>query len=75
MNAAARLQAALYAPTPAELAAPLPTIADVLHERLDAIHAAPTVADVDATLRELGGLTATLMKLRLALVQEGGSNG
>ena len=75
MNAAARLHAQLYGPTPAELVASLPTVADVLHERLVAIHDAPTVADVDAALRELGGLTATLMKLRLALVQEGGSNG
>ena len=70
MSAAARLYEQLSAPTPAELAAPLPTIADVLHERLYAIHDAPAVADIDAALRELGGLTATLMRLRLAVVQE-----
>ena len=70
MNRAARLQAALYAPTAYDLTQPLPAIADVLMERLEAISAAPLVTDVDALLRELGGLTAILMRLRLALVRE-----
>lgn len=70
MNAAARLQAALYAPTSTELTQPLPAIADVVQERLEAIYEAPMVTDVDALLRELGGLTAMLMRLRLALVRE-----
>ena len=70
MNAAARLQAALYAPTARQLTESLPAIADVVHERLETIAAAPTVTDVDALLRDLGGLTANLMRLRLALVRE-----
>lgn len=71
LNAAARLQAALYAPTSAQLVQLLPTVADVIHQRLETIAAAPVLADVDAALRELGGLTATLMKLRVALDREG----
>lgn len=75
MNAAARLQAVLYAPSAAQLMEPLPAIADVVHERLEALVQAPTIPDVDALLRDLGGLTASLMRLRLALDREGQSNG
>ena len=70
MNPAARLHAALYAPTSAQLMQPLPAIADVLQERLDALQRVPSIADVDALLRDLGGLTAILMRLRLALARE-----
>lgn len=75
MNAAARLQAVLYGPTSAQLLEPLPAVADVVQERIDAITAAPTVADVDALLRDLGGLTGMLMRLRVVLVNEEGCDG
>lgn len=70
MNAAARLHSVLQSPTVAELAEPLPAIGEMLALRLSTIQAKPRTIDVDGALRELGGLTAQLMRLRLALVQE-----
>jgi hypothetical protein len=70
LNDAARLMAALYMPTAAEILEPLPAIGDVVSERLELIAKAPTVADVDALLREVSGLQAQLMRLRLALERE-----
>lgn len=70
MSQAARIYAAAYAPTMAELQAQLPGVAVAMRGRLLDQSVVPTLAGLDTLIRDSSGLIALLMKLRQVLESE-----
>lgn len=72
---AAALYAALYAPTAAELLQSLPDMADGLRAQLYALYAHPSIDGAEGLAANLSGAARAVLRLREALLRDGGNDG
>ena len=69
------LYAALYAPTSAELRLSLPGIAKGLYAQLDELYEHPSIVACDRLAANLSGAARAVLRLREALLRDGGNDG
>jgi hypothetical protein len=72
---AAAVYAALHAPSATELLRALPDVGDGLQGQLHELSARPSADRCEAAARNLDGARLTVMRLREALLREGGGDG
>lgn len=75
MNAQVRALAALYAPTPTEIAAQLPAAGAHLATQLEALGRNPNPAHAWQVALQLRGALATVQKLQEAMARASGASG